>query len=129
TPLTLLAGDGVPDAAGDEVAVGLVALRFDDGDGAGERVLLAEDADLRREGADRPRVGDVKLPGDATTLPILHHPPAQGGDHPEAQEEVLDLPREPLADRGVAELCLAGGEHRRPAVGREEAVEEERDLP
>jgi hypothetical protein len=39
---------------------------------------------------------------------------------------MLKLPREPLAHRGVAELRLTAREHGRPPVGREQAVQEQR---
>ena len=119
--------DLAPNLDRDQVAVRLVAPPFERARDRSQRLPLAVNAYVASEGSDRACVRDVELPRRAPPASVLHLAPLQRSDDAEAEQKVLHLPREPLARRCEAELSLPGRQNSRPAVGREQPVQEQRD--
>src|SRR5205823_4970664 len=120
--------DVAPHTGGNQIAVGLILLPSKRRPHLRESGFLPEDADLLVKGADRLRVGDVELKSRAPVSPVLDEPAAEGGDHAEAQEEVLHLSRHALAGRAEPELRLPARQHGGPAVGREQPIQKAGEL-
>ena len=81
---------------------------------------------LRRKRGWTP-LGDVQLEGRTPRLTVSHRPVTKGGTTPNLKSSAAPAWRA-FADRTVAELGLTAGEDRRPSVGREQPVEEQRQL-
>src|SRR5262245_49204765 len=71
-------------------------------------------------------VGDIELPGGSTRIFIFYGAFFERRDDAEAQEQMLYLSRQSLADARIPELRLTRRKQRRPAIGRKQAIEKHR---
>ena len=95
----------VPDLDWSGVDVGLGTRRDKPVRDGTELLLLADDPNRHRESGERPLIGDANLARDLVgPLVDLALQCSDAGDDSEAEEKMLDVPSEPLADGRVADL-------------------------